>query len=208
MTYCNDPKFLANSADPGQTAPRAVWSGSSLFAIPFASSRGIRPWYNLFVWLLECLQQRFLASQNLGTLYIQEANQSGSPDWSKPFLLLFGKSRFTIKFLNLRTPKIFAVSYLELEQRGQTFKLFCQNGAKGIANSKDSDQTAPLEAVWSGSALFAQKLRVITVLLVYSWPGSCFLQPFYYLSLVVRKPVFGVFDQVRYKPGWVNTEDG
>ena len=37
--YRNDPKFWdkwvwANSADPDQTAPR---SGSSLFAIPFAS---------------------------------------------------------------------------------------------------------------------------------------------------------------------------
>ena len=28
--------------------------------------------------------------------------------------------------------------------------------AKGIANSEDPDQTAPLGAVWSGSALFAQ----------------------------------------------------
>ena len=30
------------------------------------------------------------------------------------------------------------------------------NDADGMANSVDSDQTAPLEAVWSGSALFAQ----------------------------------------------------
>ena len=28
--------------------------------------------------------------------------------------------------------------------------------AKGIANSVDPDQTAPVGAVWSGSALFAQ----------------------------------------------------
>ena len=28
--------------------------------------------------------------------------------------------------------------------------------AEGIANSIDPDQTAPLGAVWSGSALFAQ----------------------------------------------------
>ena len=28
--------------------------------------------------------------------------------------------------------------------------------AEGIANSVDRDQTATLEAVWSGSALFAQ----------------------------------------------------
>ena len=49
---------------------------------------------------------------------------------------------------------MFAVSYLKFIQRGQ--RLFCQNGAKGIANSEDPDQTAPLGAVRSGSALFAQ----------------------------------------------------
>ena len=30
------------------------------------------------------------------------------------------------------------------------------NDADGMANSVDPDQTAPLKAVWSGSALFAQ----------------------------------------------------
>ena len=30
------------------------------------------------------------------------------------------------------------------------------NDAGGMANSVDPDQTAPLGAVWSGSALFAQ----------------------------------------------------
>ena len=33
---------------------------------------------------------------------------------------------------------------------------FCQKDANGIANSEDPDQTAALEAVWSGSALSAQ----------------------------------------------------
>ena len=49
MIYRTDPKFsdrwvLVNSADPDQTAPRgAVCSGSSLFAIPFASFESITP---------------------------------------------------------------------------------------------------------------------------------------------------------------------
>ena len=48
--YCNKPKFLdrwdlANSTDPDQTAPRrAVWSGSSLFAIAVASFGQISQW--------------------------------------------------------------------------------------------------------------------------------------------------------------------
>ena len=32
----------------------------------------------------------------------------------------------------------------------------CPNHADGMANSVDPDQTAPLGAVWCGSALFAQ----------------------------------------------------
>ena len=35
----------------------------------------------------------------------------------------------------------------KIEERGQTLRVFCQNGANGIANSEDPDQTAPLGAV-------------------------------------------------------------
>ena len=52
-----------------------------------------------------------------------------------------------VKFLNFRTPEIFAVIYLKFKQRGKTVKVFCQNGANGIANSEDPDQTAPQGAV-------------------------------------------------------------
>ena len=37
------------------------------------------------------------------------------------------------------------------------------NNADGMTNSVDPDQTAPLGAVWSESALFVQKLWIITV---------------------------------------------
>ena len=33
MKMCWDSDLLANSVDPDQTAQRAVWSGSTLFAI-------------------------------------------------------------------------------------------------------------------------------------------------------------------------------
>ena len=52
--------------------------------------------------------------------------------------------RKTPKFWDARN---FAVIYLKFNQRGQTLRAFCQNGANGIANSKDLDQTAPLGAV-------------------------------------------------------------
>ena len=54
---------------------------------------------------------------------------------------------FTVKLLNFRTLKNFAVIYLKFKQTGQTLKGVCQNGANGIANSDDPDQTAPLGAV-------------------------------------------------------------
>ena len=40
----------------------------------------------------------------------------------------------------------FTVNYL-IKQRGQTIEYFVQIDAKGIANSEDPDQTAPLGAV-------------------------------------------------------------
>ena len=55
--------------------------------------------------------------------------------------------KITVKFLNFGTPEIFAVIYLKFKQRGQTLRVFCQNGVNGIANSEDPDQTAPLGAV-------------------------------------------------------------
>ena len=46
----------------------AVWSGSSLFAIPFAAFGQNILRFDLFVWILGSLQQSFLASENLETL--------------------------------------------------------------------------------------------------------------------------------------------
>ena len=72
--YRNDPKFSdryawANSADPDQSAPRgAVWSGSTLFAIRFASFGLITLWQSHTVQILEWLQQIFWVSEYLGNL--------------------------------------------------------------------------------------------------------------------------------------------
>ena len=63
--YCNDPRFSdsqiwATSADPDQTAPKgAVWSGSTLFAIPSASFGCIVLRKIHLVQLLGWLQQIF-----------------------------------------------------------------------------------------------------------------------------------------------------
>ena len=44
---------------------------------------------------------------------------------------------------------------LKFKKRGQTYGHFVKKVVNGIANSGDPDQTSPLGAVWSGSALFA-----------------------------------------------------
>ena len=72
--YRNFPKFSdrqvwANSADPDQTAPRgAVWSGSTLFAIPSASFGCITLRKHHLVQLLGWLQQIFWVFEYLGNL--------------------------------------------------------------------------------------------------------------------------------------------
>ena len=65
-----DTWVWAISADPDKTAPRiAVWSGSPLFAIPFASFWRNTQRFGLFSWILGFLQQSFLVSENLGALW-------------------------------------------------------------------------------------------------------------------------------------------
>ena len=53
---------------------------------------------------------------------------------------------YYVKFLNFGKPENTAVIYLKFKQRCQVLREFCQNGANGIANSEDPDQTAPLGA--------------------------------------------------------------
>ena len=44
----------------------------------------------------------------------------------------------------------------KIQTKRQNLRVVCQRDANGKANSEDPDQTAPLGAVRSGSALFAQ----------------------------------------------------
>ena len=53
----------------------------------------------------------------------------------------------TVKSLNFRTPENFSEIYVKFKQKVQTLGYFFQKEANGIANSEDSDQTAPLGAV-------------------------------------------------------------
>ena len=66
------------------------------------------------------------------------------------------KFELTVKFLNFRTPEKFAVIYLKFKTKRPNCRVFHQKNANWIAISEDPDQTAPLGAVCSGSALFAQ----------------------------------------------------
>ena len=61
----------------------------------------------------------------------------------------------TVKFLNFRMPKNFAVIYLKFKHRGQTLGYFVGK-MQMEKQTEDPDQTAPRGAVWSWSALFDQ----------------------------------------------------
>ena len=78
----------------------------------------------------------------------------------------------TVKILNIRTPKHFAVITLKFVQDGFTEEKFTRwlyrrvmhpKDAVGIANSVDPDQTVPLGAVWSGPWLDCSLIWVCTV---------------------------------------------
>ena len=47
--------------------------------------------------------------------------------------------------------------------------VFRQKDANAIANSEDPDQNAPLGAVWSGSALFAQTYLSKNLFITVGW---------------------------------------
>ena len=59
-------------------------------------------------------------------------------------VLLRQQNNNTVKFLNFGKPEIFAVIYLKFKQRGQTLRVFCQNGANGIAISEDPEEQSDL----------------------------------------------------------------
>ena len=85
--------------------------------------------------------------------------QHHCPSQSAPIIKMFLEASilyiYTVNFLNIRTPKKFVVITLKFELCGSTI-VMSLNNKDGMANSEDPDQTAPLGAVWSGSALFAQ----------------------------------------------------
>ena len=67
----------------------------------------------------------------------------------------------TVKFLNFQTPKNLCCKLPTIRTKRPKLRLFGQNGAKGKANSKDHDQTAP---IWVCSVCLdppVRKLRVI-----------------------------------------------
>ena len=62
----------------------------------------------------------------------------------------------TVKILSIRTPQKFCCNHPKIWTRWLHQRVMRPKTAAGIANSVDLDQTAPLGAVWSGSALFSQ----------------------------------------------------
>ena len=65
----------------------------------------------------------------------------------------------TVKFLKIQTPEKFAVmisNHPNIWTRWLNRRVMQSKDSVGTANSVDPDQTAPLGAVWSETAMFAQ----------------------------------------------------
>ena len=77
------------------------------------------------------------------------------------------------KTLKILDPRKLSCNTPKIQIKGPNLRVFLQKDSNGIANSENPDQTAPLGAVWSGSALFAKTylsenlglLRFVTVLI-------------------------------------------
>ena len=73
----------------------------------------------------------------------------------------------TVKLLNFRKPENFC-NLPKIHTNRQSFRVFCQKDAAGIANSEDPDQTAPFRSslIWVCTVcpdLSVQKLQFIMV---------------------------------------------
>ena len=66
----------------------------------------------------------------------------------------------TLKVLNFRTLEIYCCTHPKIQTNWPYSREMPPKDAEGIANSEDPDQTAPLGAVLSGSALLCPDLSV------------------------------------------------
>ena len=73
----------------------------------------------------------------------------------------------TVKILNFRTPKMFALINLKFKERGFSIEKIIQKCADRMANSADPDQTATRSGLIWVYTIFAdlsvRKLRIIQV---------------------------------------------
>ena len=81
---------------------------------------------------------------------------SGSSVWKfRTIMVSNANYRKIPKILDTRKFSVITLKF-EIWTRRLFLRVMHPKDAEGIANSVDPDQTAPLGAVWSGSALFAQ----------------------------------------------------
>ena len=63
------------------------------------------------------------------------------------FLVHDMSSQCAVKFLNFRTPKLFAVNYLKFKQKAKPWGISSKTCKWNRANSEDPEQAVPLGAV-------------------------------------------------------------
>ena len=142
----NDADWMANSVDPDQTAPLgAVWSGSALFAQAYLSENWGSLQYSMVRLHSHCsnFSLFFRVSLMFQILTVFTWNSHLSITWLK-----------SPKYIS-DTPRI-CCNHPKIWTRWLYQRVIHPKYADGMANSVDPDQTAPLGAIWSGSALFAQ----------------------------------------------------
>ena len=109
-----------------------------------------------------------------------------------------------IDFVNRKSPKFSDARKLgcnlpKIQEERSNFWVLLQKDTNQIANSEDPDQTAPLGAVWSGSALFAQtylsEIWIITVKWSFKTGGQ--VKSFNYVTTLFLGKLHGQFKQYK-----------
>ena len=146
IIYFFNSVLIANSAYSDQTTFCRIWSGSTLFARHKCANYFYLHARNS-VGKCSCCNVR-----KLFPFYQSEMRTKYSVLYKQNGEIKINYRKFP-KYSD--TPKI-CCNYPKNWTRWLFLRVMHPKDAEGIANSVDPDQTAPLGAVWSGSALFAQ----------------------------------------------------
>ena len=135
----------------------------------------------------QLLKERLSLSRPFKSDWMRQRNEWQWLSWHTYMHLSSFIHATTVNLLNIRTPQKIHCNHSKIWSMWLYHRVMSPNSTDRMANSVDPDQTAPLGAVWSGSALFTQtclsenlwKLRYVVWSVLPGWhhKKTCFQRP-------------------------------